>query len=135
MNFAHLVHSSAHYTFTVMSTFGAWLPWLAIVGVLALGAALVYAAWWALFSDRARGRRRCPRCWYDLAYSPGMTCAECGYTPLSESQLHFTRRRYGVAVLAILAAVGLALLVNDRVDQRGFASMLPTQVLLWSLPF
>lgn len=41
-------------------TAAAWL--LAAIGlVLAL---------WALFWDRAKGRRRCPKCWYDLAGLP-----------------------------------------------------------------
>ncbi len=52
---------------------------------------------WALFWDRARGRRRCPKCWYDLAATPagaaGTTCPECGRTARSERELARTRRR------------------------------------------
>jgi len=40
---------------------------------------------WAIFWDRARGRRRCPRCWYDMAAAVertgedgGFICPECG---------------------------------------------------------
>ena len=38
----------------------------------------VWAIWWAIFADKARGRRRCPRCWHDLSRTPGLTCSECG---------------------------------------------------------
>jgi len=112
-----------------------WLTWLTLIGVLALTAGLVYAAWWALFADRARGRRRCPRCWYDLAYSPGMLCAECGFTARSESDFGRTRRRYGLAAAAILASVTVSLVVNERITQRGLPAMLPTRMLLWLIPF
>lgn len=114
---------------------GEWIHWLTLIGIIAIGAALIYGAWWGLFSDRARGRRRCPKCWYDLAYSPGMMCAECGFVGTHESQFRRTRRRYGVATASILACVVLAAVVNDRVGQQGFTSMLPTRMLLWLLPF
>jgi hypothetical protein len=110
-----------------------WISWL---GAFLLIAAMVFVAWWALFSDRARGkdRRRCPRCWYDMAYSPGMTCAECGFVGWREKQFHKTRRRYGVAALAILAAVTTASVINYRVADRGVAALMPTRALLWILP-
>jgi hypothetical protein len=117
-----------------MTTFVDWVYWLALFGVLAVNGALVYLAWWGLFSDRAKGRRRCPRCWYDLAYSPGMTCAECGFTAQREAQLYRTRRRYRVSAAAILASVLIAIALNNRITQRGVPSMLPTRLLLWMLP-
>lgn len=117
-----------------MSALGDWSYWLVILGVVAALGALVYAAWWALFADRAKDRRRCPRCWYDMAYSPGLTCAECGFTARQESQLHKTRRRLGVAALAILAAVAITLWANERVSNRGYAAVLPTRALIWMLP-
>ena len=63
--------------------------------VLAVNAGAVYVAWWALFKDRSRGRRRCPRCWHDLDYTPGMTCGECGFVARNEDDLATTRRRWG----------------------------------------
>ena len=33
---------------------------------------------WAMFGDRARGRRRCPRCWYDMSGATLLKCPECG---------------------------------------------------------
>jgi len=63
-----------------------WVRWVTAIGILALLGAMVFLAWWGLYWDRARGRRRCPRCWYNLAYTPGMTCGECGYTGRSEKE-------------------------------------------------
>lgn len=117
-----------------MFTLGSWSQWLIVLGVLGVSVALVYIAWWALFADRSRGRRRCPRCWYDMAYSPGMTCAECGFTARKEKQFYATRRRYGVGLGAIIAATAFALFIIDQVNQNAWPSYLPTRVLLWMLP-
>ncbi len=113
---------------------GDWILWLAAMLVLGLFASLVYIAWRALFYDRANGRRRCPRCWYDMAYSPGMTCAECGFTARSEAQFGKTRRRYLLAGFAIGGCVAMALAVNLRVMDRGWISMVPSRMLILSLP-
>lgn len=113
---------------------GDWIHWLYLLSLLAAGAMLVYVAWWALFSDRARGRRRCPRCWYDLAYSPGMTCSECGYTGRSEKDFAKTRQRKLVGLSAIVGCALLGGLVIDRANERGWATYLPTNVIIWSLP-
>ena len=37
---------------------------------VAFAAASVGIVWWALFGDKPRGRRRCPRCWHDLSGTP-----------------------------------------------------------------
>ncbi len=47
------------------SDLGYWLMWLLGLGLLGLCMAVT---WWGLFGDRARGRRRCPRFWYDLSH-------------------------------------------------------------------
>src|SRR5689334_12159950 len=47
-----------------------WFAALAWV-LLALGVGVVAAG---LFGDRSRGRARCPRCWYSMAGTPGLTC-------------------------------------------------------------
>lgn len=117
-----------------MSTVGDWSYWLMALAVLAVNTALVYVAWWALFSDRSKGRRRCPRCWYDMAYSTGMTCPECGHTPKNEQQFFRTRRRFGFAAGAIFASVSICLFITDRISERGFTSVAPSRVLLWLLP-
>lgn len=108
-----------------------WLGW-ALLGVL--NVVLIYLAWWSLFANKARGRRRCPRCWYDLAYAPGMMCSECGYVARSERDFGRTRRRYLVAMLSISASVMIAAFVNDRVSQLGWSSIVPTKVMILALP-
>jgi hypothetical protein len=115
---------------------GEWMYWLACVGILVLMSALIYLAWWALFSDRSRGRRRCPRCWYDMAHAPppGITCAECGFVARRERQFHRTRRRYAIASGAILLNVAVAMIITERSMQRGFQALLPSRVLIWMLP-
>ncbi len=117
-----------------MSYLSSAYPWLMMFGVLAVSGVLVYIARWALFADRANGRRRCPRCWYDLAYTTGMTCGECGFLASHESQFGKTRRRYGIAGAAIAAAVAITLYVQQTITQRGLVSLLPTQMLLWLMP-
>ena len=54
-----------------------WLIWL---GMITLFLGSIYIAWKAWFGDRSRGRKRCPKCWYDMAYSSTLTCSECGHT-------------------------------------------------------
>ena len=78
------------------------------VGAIALivGGILVL---WALFADRSRGRKRCPKCWYDLTASPGMRCSECGFVARTERKLRKTRRRWRRGVVGLfIIAVGLA---------------------------
>jgi hypothetical protein len=115
-------------------TSGDLIQWLVLVGVVGGCAAGVYIAWRALFKDRANGRRRCPRCWFDMAYSPGMTCGECGFTARHESQFAKTRRRYSVAILAMLTCAALVLYVNYQVSERGLVSMAPNKLLILAVP-
>jgi hypothetical protein len=80
-----------------------------VAAVLALAGAGV--ALRALFFDRSRGRVRCPRCWYDMAGAPGLTCPECGGTARSERDLHRTRRRWGqtaAGIVLLLPVLGVA---------------------------
>ncbi len=110
---------------------GLWLFWL--LGLLFLGTCLA-VTWWGLFGDRAKGRRRCPRCWYDLSYSSGRTCPECGHTANIERSLFRTRRRLVPAMLAALtAALGVAWTIEQN-RQRGWMSMVPTRVVILGLP-
>ena len=87
------------------------LLFLSSAALVLLFAALgVGVTWWALFGDKARGRR-CPRCFHDLSGTPGMTCGECGFEAPTEADLHRTRRRWGLAAVslaAILAVTGWA---------------------------
>lgn len=74
--------------------------------------ALLLAGLWllhiGLLRDRRRatpGRRRCPRCWYDLSGSAGLTCPECGYAAKGEAALGNAR------VFSLAVAAGLVLLL------------------------
>ncbi|MCW5768416.1 MAG: hypothetical protein KIT19_07010 [Phycisphaeraceae bacterium] len=92
------------------------LIWNAVAIALALiGGALFL---WAMFWDRARGRLRCPKCWYDMkgaveaGAEPPWICSECGKATGTLRALRRTRRRKVRAVLgaSILVAAGVILL-------------------------
>ena len=65
-----------------------WIFWIA--GGL-LGIAGLWLAYWALLSDRAKGRKRCPKCWYNMQGAESLRCPECGHTAKSERKLRKTR--------------------------------------------
>lgn len=74
--------------------------------ILALIGAALLLRW--IIGDRSRGRRRCPRCWYDMAGIDATTCPECGRTARSERALFRTRRRprwllAGIAIVSLTA--------------------------------
>ncbi len=106
-------------------------PWI----FTAIGWLLIAAGAWitarALFGDRARGRRRCPRCWYDMQGVPGMTCPECGHTPGDERALSRTRRRWRRAAAGlILAGLSYGAFVGPGVAERGLRAAIPGTVLV-----
>ncbi|MHC4948697.1 MAG: Rpo12/RPC10 RNA polymerase subunit family protein [Planctomycetota bacterium] len=111
----------------------AWV-WWATGGAAALLGLAVLAV--ALFADRARGRRRCPRCWYDLSGTPGLQCPECGHAARRERALFRTRRpRRWIAVALALLAAGAGLALRPTIRRDGWLSLVPTRALLWTLPF
>ncbi|GEM_PF-4432001 len=98
--------------------------------VIGLGTLGVLAA---LFVDRSRGRRRCPRCHYDLAHTEGLACPECGRAHAHEGRLYLTRRHWGLACVAfVVALVGVSLLYVPRVQKHGWARVTPTWALIAS---
>jgi hypothetical protein len=108
---------------TLINILGLAIGW----GLIALGAVLIFRA---LFADRSRGRRRCPRCWYSMDGVPALTCPECGRTARHLKKLHRTRRRYRRALLnSILPLVGLAVLLTSGVLRLGWARAIPSSVL------
>lgn len=114
-----------------------WIFWL--VGGLVGPAGLALLAW-SLFADRARGRARCPRCWYDLSGSRGLRCSECGYVSRRARAFLKTRRRWRWALAgAMLIAVGYEIAVTPRIQRdwrwHGWRGMVPTTVLLLALPW
>src|SRR5262245_63945885 len=83
----------------------ALISWWFGGGVAAIALAVIALA---LFRDRSRGRRRCPKCWYDMAGASGVTCPEGGETQKKERRVFRTRRRgrggAGGVVMTVLAA-------------------------------
>ncbi|MCW5776721.1 MAG: HEAT repeat domain-containing protein [Phycisphaeraceae bacterium] len=116
---------------------GVWL-FMAGGGAVALGGVLVVA--WALGWDRARGRVRCPKCWYDMRGVPageggGWLCPECGGRIARERGLRRTRRRWRWAGVGLLAAVaGVVLFDYPNLRGGGWQQRLPTTVLILLLP-
>lgn len=111
---------------------GYWFSWVlgALLLVLCLG-----VTWWGLFGDSARGRRRCPKCWYDMSHTEGLRCPECGRTAAKEHHLGRTRRRLLPAAAGAIIAAGTTSWALERIQHVGWASLLPTRVILVGLPF
>src|SRR5438309_1158927 len=63
---------------TKYASFSANLDWLLTLLGYTLAAAGALLLLWSLFHDRPKGRRRCPRCWYDMRGVPSLLCPECG---------------------------------------------------------
>jgi hypothetical protein len=86
----------------------------------------------ALFRDRSRGRRRCPKCWYDMSRVPGLKCPECGKAAKSENWLHVARRRWRCAVCGAALAVGLpGALVIRTAARDGWWTVTPASILVF----
>lgn len=106
---------------------------VAVALVAAIGGVMLAA--WGLWSDRSSGRRRCPRCWYDLRGTPGMRCSECGREGRSERDFSRSRRRRpAVAAAVVLAMLGVACYLMPQVRRDGWLSLVPTDVLLRMAP-
>ncbi len=105
-----------------------WLFWIA--GGL-LGIAGLWLAYWALCFDRAKGRKRCPKCWYNMQSAEGLRCPECGHTPKRERKLLKTRRRWRWAFLSGLLLLGsFSLEVVPSLRSSGWRRMSPTTLLV-----
>lgn len=108
-----------------------WIGWVTIA---------IATAWllWAAWGDRSKGRRRCPRCWYDLqsAGDPPLTCPECGREATELEHLHRPRRRMGHALSAMaLALAGYSSIATPRVQGTGWRGAVPTAVLVVAAPW
>jgi hypothetical protein len=104
--------------------------WLLAASTWGLGMGAVALLVWSLFWDRAGGRRRCPRCWYDMAGNAGFTCPECGHDASGERRLGRTRRRWRwVGVAAALALGSYATSSGPRAIAHGWPGLVPTWAL------
>lgn len=114
-----------------------WLWWMA-GSVIAFGGLVLVV--WALFWDRARGRRRCPgrflsRCWYDLRATEGLRCPECGRVWRGERQLQRTRRRWGWAwVGVLLICCGASVALWHEMTGGRWRHWIPATALILALP-
>jgi hypothetical protein len=100
-----------------------------VVLVALVCAAGVGVTWWALFGDKARGRRRCPRCWHDLSGTPGRTCGECGHEASDEAELFSTRRRWPIAFASVAFILAMAGWVRLTVLDGRWSSYVPDAAL------
>ena len=98
----------------------------------ALSAILLIAL--TIHRGRARGRDRCPRCWYTLTTNPAhtlpRTCPECGRIITKPRQLrkvHWFRWPLILAAILLLLAPYLAALPNARTN--GWLSFAPNWAL------
>lgn len=114
-------------------TLGTIVAWFAAV----LAAVALLGDWIRQrFAGRRFRRRRCPKCWYDLSHTPGLTCSECGYIAKRERKLFKARRRWGLVALALPMVIGsYALRVTPSVEQRGWVAAVPTTVAILAVPF
>ena len=106
-----------------------------LAGVAALVGAAVLGL--ALFRDRPRGRRRCPKCWYDLSASGELNprCSECGYLARKERKLHKTRRHWRWAMIGVVVLVGAVTAgTTPKVKRDGWWAAVPTTALIIALP-
>ena len=88
----------------------------------------------AIFADRSRGRRRCPKCWYDMSESPEMRCPECGREALNDREFFLTRRRWkGLWVCLVIFLAAHVLWMQPKVRRDGWASVIPRTLLILAL--
>ena len=80
---------------------------------------------YALFFDTSRGRRRCPRCWYDMRGVSGLRCPECGHEARAEQDLLRTRRRFGLAAASLVLLVPLLAYFVIRDGRRAWYALPP----------
>ena len=114
--------------------------WIWIVAGFALGIAGLALLLWALFWDRAKGRKRCPKCWYDMQGAEADTdgayhCPECGRIIRHERKLRTTHRRKVHAVFAfLLFLAGLAIGLWPDVREDRWVRYLPDELLIRIFP-
>ncbi len=99
-----------------------------------LGVVGLWLCYWFLLADRARGRKRCPKCWYDMSVAESLRCPECGNDAKREADLLRTRRRFKGLWLCLLVFLAAGLLwIQPRVQQHGWVSVMPKTALILCL--
>lgn len=109
---------------------GAWDG--AALGVAAFG---VVTGAWAIRGNRSRGRRRCPRCWYDMT-GASLRCPECGFDAPRTAALYRTRRsRKGIVAACAVVLVGMLVHEVPRYRRGGLPALVPATVTIALLPW
>ena len=108
-----------------------WTAWLWWISGAALGLLSLWLLYWSLLKDRSKGRRRCPKCWYNMSGTDSMTCSECGQTVKREKKLYKTRRHKRWALVSIgLLIAGHVTHTAPRIQRVGWLGAVPTTVLI-----
>lgn len=97
---------------------------------LMFGAAVMGLVWF--IGDRGRGSPRCPRCWYSMSGTEGLTCPECGRTAREPRHLSRPRRDRAFLVAGVVATVvGLHVFLQARMlTVYGWFGAVPTTALV-----
>lgn len=103
------------------------------IGLSAFG---LYVAFSGFRGQRAKGRRRCPKCWYLIDPALGRKCSECGHESKRERDLYRPRRQWNVAALG-MTLIGLGQLgwLESRVRSGGWVAAVPTALLVLGMPW
>ena len=102
-----------------------------------LAAAVAAFGYLVVWGDRAKGRKRCPKRWYDMAehveaFEGPWECPECGKICSNRLSLHRTRRRFRLAAVCSFAGLvaAFASAVTPDVARRGLVAAIPTPFLV-----
>lgn len=105
-----------------------WLWYVAMTVTASVGLATIVAG---VFFDPSRGRLRCPRCWYDMAGAPGLTCPECGKIAATNHGLQRTRPHRPVVALGVVVVACAALVQRAPfVGAYGWSGLMPTTLVI-----
>lgn len=145
------VHAPAWWLTLVMGVLAAALPLgVAYVGhgsldvgkprvsalttlLLCTGLSVVVVGWRA---SPSRGRKRCPRCWYDMVGTTAATCPECGRVITRPSQLLRARvSRPMMALGCLLIATSYGVLKSRPIAAGNWRGALPATGLITALPW
>lgn len=107
---------------TSLPTFPLWF-YIPAALLAALGAIGLYCS---LFKGRAKGRLRCPKCWYDMKGATLPTrCPECGTPAETLKDLQHTRRHWRSALIALLLIVPLGVVYGRLHAKRTYYALAP----------
>ena len=125
---AMAIHIESLFT----NSYDSWTTPITIVSssIILFGTFLII---WGLIGDRARGRKRCPKCWYDMSGAVGLQCPECGITAKSERAFLKSKRPKWTFVIALCMFMigGYGFSVNRRITQsESWFAAVPSWVLM-----